>query len=299
VGTDVSRIDPGDVRLKSEQVVLRTDDKIPDLLEASGIKPDVNALALIYDLNPDIDDIRFVTPGTPLVLPRVEGDLYYQMATNKGYRVTLLGDTSVLETVTTHESELKKVVERIANIDASRFSRREDKEALIKTIEKARLSLGLIGSNRYAVSRRVLKQSALEAASLTSSVSRALNSGGSLSHEFIAEAERDSQSLQVKSESLQTGGSAQARVEVQTIKDINGKAEPVPLLRIFYAPELDLKSVGKYRSPSTPTSEALPVGGRFTFWAANTEDGRDRVSDTSTVTVRSKSNDPIKLLVIK
>src|SRR2546423_10885316 len=41
----VARINVSDVRLKSERVVLQTNDKIPDLLEAGGIRPDVNALS--------------------------------------------------------------------------------------------------------------------------------------------------------------------------------------------------------------------------------------------------------------
>jgi hypothetical protein len=298
IRADVGRIDTSDVKLKAESVVLRADDKIVDLLDAAGIKPDADALALIYDLNPDIDDFKYVTSGTRLILPRVEGNLFFQMATAKGYRVTLLRDTTTVRTINTQESELKKVRERIATLETNRFSRPEDKELLLSVIDNATKSLEVIGSKRFPVSDRVLNQSTLEAANLMENISRTISAGTSFSPGLVAAAQADSKSLQAKSESLKTGGSAQARVEVKTIRNVNGKEEPVPLLRIFYAPELDLKTVGKYRTPSTPTSEALPVGGRFTFWAANTEDGSDRLSDTSTITVRA-SNDPVTLIVIK
>jgi hypothetical protein len=299
VRADVTRIDTSAVKLKAERIVLRADDRIVDLLDATGIKPDADALGLVYDLNPDIDDFRYVTPGTPLILPRVEGNLFFQMATSKGYRVALLRDATMVQTINTQESELKKVRDRIATLEARRFSRPEDKDILIRVVENAAESLEVIGSRRFAVSDRVLKQSTLEAAKLMESLSRTMSAGETFSPTLIAAAQNNGESLQAKSESLKTGGSAQARVEVKTIRNVNGKAEPVPLLRIFYAPELDLKNIGKYRTPSTPTSEALAVGGRFTFWAANTEDGSNRISDTATVTVKKTSNDPVTLLVIK
>lgn len=299
VRVDVTRIDTSDVKLRAESVVLRDDDNIVDLLDATGIKPDADALGLVYDLNPDIDDFRYVTPGTRLILPRVEGNLFFQMATARGYRIALLRDTTAVKTINTQESELKKVHDRIATLEAGRFSRPEDKDILLRVVENAAQSLEVIGSKRFAVSERVLNQSTLEAANLMESLSRTMSAGESFSPVLIAAARSSSESLQAKSESLKSGGSAQARVEVKTIRNVNGKDEPVPLLRIFYAPELDLKIVGKYRTPSTPTSEPLAVGGRFTFWAANTEDGSDRVSDTSTITVKKASNDPVTLIVIK
>lgn len=296
---EVGRTDIRNIRLKSERVTLQTTDSIPKLLEASGISPDVNAFALIYDLNPDIDDIRSIPPGTPLILPRVEGDLFLQKATSQGYRISLVRDLAGVLTIISRERELEKIAEKLSGLPDSRFSRAEDKAAVIKALETARLSLRVIGSNRYAVSQRVLKQSALEAERLMTKISKAINSGGPLSFEFRAEIESTGQALQVKSVSLEIGGSAQARIEVQTIRNVNGKAEPVPLLRIFYAPVLNPTDISKYRAPSTPTTEALPVGGSFTFWAANNDDGSGRVSDTSTITVRSKNNDPIQLLVVK
>jgi hypothetical protein len=290
-----TRINPSAIQLKAEFVTFQSNDKISALLEASGIKPDVNALSLVYDLNPTIDNLKSITPNFPILLPRIEGDIYTQMAMTKGYRVSVAPELSAIHLVKVKEAEIKKVSGDIASLDPKRFPHPNDKAAISKILERTQNALRILGSNQFALSQKVLRQSAVEAEGIRAAVAEAIASKEPVGGSLVIAIETNTAALEAKTDDLSAGGSAQIRVEVQTRKKKGGK--PVNDLRVFYAPELDLSAVDKYRDPTTPTTEALPIGGRFTFWAGEGDDSTHPRSDTVTITVHSKNNDPVKLQV--
>lgn len=290
-----TRINPSSIKLKAESVTFRTNDSISELLEASGIEPDVNALSLVYDLNPTIDNLQSVTPNTSILLPRIEGDIYTQMAMTKGYRLSIKRELSAIHLVKSKEVEIKKVFDSVASLDQTRFHDPNDQAAISRILDRAQKALRILGSNRFALSQKVLRQSAVEAEGISAMMVNAIGSEKTIDGSLLEAIETNTVALEARTDDLSSGGSAQIRVEVQTVREKGGA--PVRDLRVFYAPELDLSSFDKYRNPSTPTTEALPIGGRFTFWAGEGDDGINRLSDTVTITVHSKNNDPVKLQV--
>jgi hypothetical protein len=288
-----NRIDPAKINLTTEKLIFQSSDKLSDLLEASGIKPDVDALSIVYDLNPTIDNLKSLRPGTILTLPRLEGDLYTQLAVTQGYRMALVTDTAAFAEVRLRESQLEKLSDELATIDEKRFADPDDKDAISKATTSARNSLKLITSKRFAVSSSVLKQSSAEAEILNNMLTKALNSPGTMNRQARQNIENATAALNARSNDVARGGSGLITVDVKTVKKADGS--DVPRLRVFYAPELDPEDVGDYPNPSTPTSKALPMEATFNFWAAESKNG-PRVSDTVTLTVHSKG-DTVTLLI--
>jgi hypothetical protein len=292
--SEVARIDPSRILLKSDRALLRSGADLSSLLTSRGIISDSNSLSIIYDLNPDIDKLGSIPPATVLVLPKVEGGPEFQAARDGGFLVRLTKDPTWSQTLSAHNLQMPKLHEEVMSIQVTRFDRVQDRNAIAKSIEETQASLGVILDDQYPTSQRVLRQSALEAEALNSIIQRTLQSTGKIRSADLEEAKKISEGLKARSEDIAEGGSGSGRVEVHTLKQSDGT--PVPRLRVFYSPKLDPATVGIYRDPSSPTTEALPVGGEFTFWAGLGNDPTS-VSDKISVSVKRKTNDPVKLLV--
>jgi hypothetical protein len=188
--------------------------------------------------------------------------------------------------------DLSKLLRKIPNFH---FRKREVKTTLIKLVDSARRSLSFLGDDQSSASQKVVTQSAFEAARLDDLI-RAGLSANRVGDKQIQKVATDlSRSIVDRANEVKAGGSALALIEVHTVTK-NGR--PIPGLRVFYRPKLDEmeKYVEKFRSPSTPTSEALAVGATFVLWAGE-GDNPHPVSDHQTVTINSKINYPVKLVI--
>lgn len=60
-------------------------DTVYSLLQSSGIMPDSEALTLVYDLNPGLSDVRTLSAGAAVLLPRITPPSALQEIKQKGY----------------------------------------------------------------------------------------------------------------------------------------------------------------------------------------------------------------------
>jgi hypothetical protein len=284
-----------EVKLVSEQTRVSSAQSLPGLLEANGIKPDVDALSLIYDLNPNIARFDELPPDTLLILPKLTGPDVLRFALNDNGRAVLRSDAAVGQEALVRENgvRVKALSQTIAETDPKRFKRESDRQKVIIALRNASDALNVIGSHRYTVSQRVLEQTNREAKALQTLLNTALNTSNKIAVDSATsqQVQDYTDAINAKSQNVQQAGSGSADVEVHTVKKTDG-AE-VPQKRVFCAPKLDPDAVSKYRDPSSPTTEALPVGSDYTFWAGE-GDNTTSISDKVTIKVQTK-NRPIKL----
>jgi hypothetical protein len=281
------------VAVKAEKVSVTSELGVASSLKEGGIEPDVRALSLIYDLNPEIERLDAIPPGTVLELPRLRGDAQLKTALGQGYTATLAYSSSAVKKVNEQTAELGKLSQEAARLDANEFGGAESKQEIMALMATAQTSLAEIGSEKYPVPQQVLRQSALEAGEFRRLIAQARSSSGAARVQANAEAQKIASALEARSADIKSGGSGGHRVEVHTVKQSDGTE--VLQKRVFYAPKLDPDQVEKYPSPSSPTSKSLPIGAELTFWAGEGDDPKP-ISDKVTIVVQAK-NDPIKLQI--
>jgi len=96
----------GKSELKQVPAVLKPDNNLYVLLEKNGIAPDAEAFALVYDLNPHLNDANKIASSTPVVLPAIAGDADIVQALEAGHLVELTLDPQI-------RAELMKNIESL------------------------------------------------------------------------------------------------------------------------------------------------------------------------------------------
>jgi hypothetical protein len=288
-----SKTDSNLIRLTVEEVPVARSEEVRQLLEARGIRWSGRAASLIYDLNPSLVDIRSVSHGTTLIIPKLTGDSFLESLKAGGPIVTLsTREQQPNRIVSASQKALKDLSSLLSKIPLIHFRKPQVKTTLIRMLDSAQRSLMFLMGDKSQASQRVLLQTSLEALRLEEIVSEGLAANRVGNASIQQEAQSISEAISARSKEIKAGGSALASVEVQTLKK---DGRPIPGLRIFYRPKLDEKHVDKFRSPSTPANEALALGATFILWAGEGDDPKP-ISDHQTIVVR-RNNDPVKLII--
>lgn len=285
-GTLPGTLDAGKLRLETSIVTMPTTGDMQSLLVAQGIQWNPTVLGAIYDLNPSIDNLNLVKPGTPVVLPRANGDSEFQTAMGLGYRLVLMRDVVLSNTITASSSRLQLQAERLATVGVGRFAQASDQPQLRDAVASAR---GLIASTldgELPVPQRVLQQTYLNARAIDQELNQALSQDKIMPEVARAVADIVTSQKAIVTD-LQNGGSGLGRVIAYTISATDGT--PRMLLRVQFAPMLDLDSVDQFDNPTSPAIQALVIGADYSFWAPN--------CDKKVTTRVQKGANPITLLI--
>ena len=111
----------GDFRLTAATIVTRQNANVFDLLTANGIQPDVEALTLVYDLNPSLKKLDPLPESVNLVLPKLSGEALEQILRGE-YRVVLTVDRTIRDEMAKSLSELQELSTRFAALADERFA---------------------------------------------------------------------------------------------------------------------------------------------------------------------------------
>lgn len=288
----VTTVDP-------EPVSLTTSHDISALLTARGIEPTPDAIGLIYDLNPTLDDVRSLLQGAELVLPKVGGNAALADAIAKGYRVQMNSAETSFATLKASTAQLQQLADRVSFVRPERFRSAADQQRFIAAFTAGRSLVEQTLSGKYPLAEKVQRQTALYLAAMKKGAEAAIGtccevfSGpsadaddqqlDSTAVDAVQDATRGQQAIV---NDLSSGGSALGLVEVTTT-GTDGK--PRRLLRVSYAPRLDPTSQTPFHGLTSPVAETLVVGADFTL----TVPGAD-----TPVTLRvNKANQPVAFLV--
>jgi hypothetical protein len=254
---------PG-AQLIRRRVTVARGSTIQDLLLHNGIEPDVEALTLVYELNPQARKLSALTSGDTLLIPAAEGPLNTRPA-------TIIVDGDLKESLSHRVEHLKaSYAQAQTSIAGGSGTIVRELEETIQTLDFIRLSI--LRRNGRPISRETLSQLDREALLLDTTLERV-----SANHVYDATVVKAIKAV-VMDVNIKAGAYTQiaagktpdrwpeCRVIVRTAK----RDGPVQNLRIYYVPEALRNDPGSYRPfdrLSTPTESMLPEAD-YIIWGA-------------------------------
>jgi len=294
VTTRISTIDMQTARIEPEIVTVRRGDWVVSLLADNGIRQDAQALALIYDLNPQVEDIRQIQAGQKLKLPSIEGSASLEFALRKGYRVELLRNLAIVQVANTRADQVQQLESTVIGMRIDRFASPRDKTELTDLLSETRKAMDAIKSPDNIVSQKVLQQASTDVGFILKSVSAVVESGRPISVSDLAQTQESAENLQALGQEVKAGGSGLVRTKINTDSATTG--EPVKQLKVFYVPKADSNQRQECSELSTPLTEAI-ARGDYIFWAMR---GNEKVSEDKERKIRKATRDiPLDIPIIR
>jgi hypothetical protein len=290
----IDSIDRQTARVELEAVTVRRGDYVVSLLANKGVRQDTEALALIYDLNPQIEDIRQIQAGQKLILPSIEGSRSLEHALRTGYRVELLRNLAEAQGVKVKADEFQQLETTVDRLAIDRFDSPGVKTEVTNALSETRKALDAIKSSDHIVSKKVLKQANADAGFILKTLMAMVGSGRILSGLDVDQIKESAENLQAVGQEVTSGGSGLVLTQINTKSVSTG--DPVRELTVFYAPKADRGAKTECSQLSTPLTEAI-ARGHYVFWAMR---GSDKVSDDKERTIRKDTrNIPLDIPVIR
>jgi hypothetical protein len=270
---------------KPTRVILESaslqDRLVVDELRSRGLEPDVDALSLVYEANPQLRDASIPYSGT-LRLPRLQNPkaqgpakIFVESKTKQelaGTAKALAGQVGQLRTVDPPPTWLGEVAEAVHEIARAAVSIESGSVALPRDVLRALLS-------EAQLLRRLLVDNAASQ-NLSTSDAALLHA---LRADLLA---RQSSYTQKMAIGNVPKAFPLAPVRVRTLGKTNGA--DVPRLRIYYVPvALDgVLPPESFDRLSSPAEDSLPEA-NYVFWAADATDmNRTPRTDRKPVSVR-------------
>jgi hypothetical protein len=304
IATTLVRDNGQSVVLVVQKTVIKPGANIKQLLKANGISPDADAFGLLYDLNPKLDKLDSLAPGTELLLPKVQSG-GSAPALPAGYLLALTVDKKLKDELLTKLDALNSVTASAPRLEVARFNDAEDRRIVLATIADLNQSLeviaNVIAGKVRPVSSEMLNQIKAEVEMLQPTLAGLAQSDRKLSDSDREIIKLVADDLQIKRKTfneVRDPGQpptrwAEVQVVVKTLKTDDGSA--VTNLTIYYVPEA-LFGKGDFQRTfnrlSSPTDQTLPEA-NYRIWAARAGDTRP-VTEVKRVEVRKGSgNGPV------
>ena len=297
----------GDFELTTQTVTTAANSSIYDLLTADGIEPDVEAFAVVYDLNPSLKVVDPLASGVSLVLPKAHGGDQLQDKLRHGYLVRLTVDRTLREELERSAADLQDLSARFTGLAPERFSNPPAKQAM--TAEVKALAGWLAYANKAFLQRTgppLRRQSLLgmrdEALALNSILASILSGQQIVSADDQKQVDAIYRDIQIevkKYDNIMAGEPQSNDEERQVIITIHGgDANLIQSLQVYYTWE------ALYREPPKEPLKSYPfdqVGSGvsasltlqdFVVWAAKPGHPFPPFTDHKPVAVRSTEDNP-------
>lgn len=289
-----SRVDLESTHVDLETVTVRPNDQVVSLLAANGVRQDSSALALIYDLNPQLDDLSKIQVGEQINLPTVEGPWLLEKALNRGYRIVLVRNFLAMQTLADRNTEMRDLRATLTTLEDQRFGSAEDKATLLESLNDTSKALDILDDPKMIVSWKVAHQAATEGQLIRDQIKAALASGRPISGASLDAIRGNLENLVALGAEIKSGGSGLVRTTIRTNSAVDG--EPVKQLTVWYAPQGDRNQKRPCSMVSSPSVEAI-ARGDYLFWATR---GGDVVTDEKPRKIRAATkDDPLDLPVVR
>ncbi|MDQ1589756.1 MAG: hypothetical protein QOG71_383 [Pyrinomonadaceae bacterium] len=283
-----------EVRFEAETVVVGYGDSVVKMLAENGIRQDVTALSLVYDLNPGLADIEKIKIGEKLVIPDVEGSAQLERALASGYRVLLVRQLAAEQTLVERKQELDALQSKLSTLTDEHFTRPEDKTEFLSAVQESSASIDALRNPKEGISSKVLLQAAIELQQIKTVLGGAADRGEPLSPDVLGRIKPNLENLRATADEVRAGRSPLVPTVIRTKHAVSG--QPVSQLRVWYAPTGDRKLKHPCSELSPLTNEAI-TRGEYVFWATRDD---DVVSDEVTRFIRiDTQTTPIDLYIKK
>lgn len=264
-----------------EWVSVEPGDTIGKLLVARNVEPDGNALATVYTLNPELERLAPLTPGSKVALPILSD--FADGRPQDPVRLSLVPE--VKRDLLAVSESLNGLVNSLGKVSSTRFGSQEEKEAVIGALNGIRSYLDelnlLVQENRLPLGPELLRESLAETRAVQQSLEatawhdKALDKEG---RELIVGVAED---LSLKARSFDEIRGPDGPMRWRDVKvvvnvfELTGR-RPVSNLRVFYANE-HFKDRPEWARPFPGVGSRVEdrlLEADYVFWAAKVGDSR-------------------------
>jgi len=282
---------------------------VEELLAARHIVPDVEAIDIVYRLNPSVNSLADLDNVSTMRLPRIatEGPTLSKLLA-ADHAATLTVDRELKQQFVARVDDLGRVVDRYAHSEKAQPSERASRDAVAADVALIQDRLSKIAGRvrrRHGrpMTPEVITQLTGDAQIASTILADAVNSGSPINDDRRDKLLKIAGDVQVKSGTFSetAAGEAPARwpevdVSVRTFK---GAAE-TSSLKVYYVPEAlqsDQTFFRRFDRLTSPTIQSLPEAD-YCFWAvAGTS--TSRVTDIQCSEVRTNRRAEIHLVIFE
>lgn len=268
---------------------------IEELLRDQRIRPNGDALAVVYLLNPGLTGVDPLPRGTTLTLPSVPAAEAVRMP--PGSLVALNLAPKIKREILASDFSLGPIVERVNLLPAARFAGPDEKEEVVGALDEIRgfldlLNTGITGG-KLPLHPEVLRQSLVEARVVKAILEAFVKSGKPLAdtdRETIVQISEDMNLKAASFDEMRRGGDRPRRWrDARVVVRVKGKEDGAPMsgLRVFYVPRALAGRREEVREVAAPDSTVvlqLPEAS-YLVWAGTAAD-RKPLSPQARVDVR-------------
>lgn len=278
----------------AEQVTVQKGDTLGSLLRAHRIDPDGNALAAVFVLNPELESVASLRPGTRLSLP----------VAPPGPPVHLSLATEIKEDLIAAAESLNDLAEKLSTLPTTRLGTPDQREDVIGALDEIRGYLDelnrLAQENRVPLDPELLRQSLVEARLTEATLGTPIRAGKGLTEADRRTIRGISDDLNLKAvnfdEIRKSRGMARWR-DVRVVVHLSRASDraPVSNLRVYYANQhfKDQPEARPFPGMSGQVEGRL-LEGDYVLWAA--EVGKTLpVTEKVAVKIRKQGQEPVEI----
>jgi hypothetical protein len=250
---------------------------INELLRKNNISPDVEALGVVYALNPGIKKLNQANI-TELRIPKVQGGQSLQQLFNQGALVFLTVDKELKKQFSEEVKKLNNLTQKVKGLEDQKFSDTNTRTSILNTLNS--VSSALKGINTRIIQRtgrfvptEVIKQLNAQTQLLNININAAISSEKKIGKEELEQINNVEEDVKIKVKTFTIVASGEpperypeVTVSVKTLK----QGKEIPSLRIYYVPKAlrnKPQEAGAFGELSSPSNQKLPEA-NYCFWGA-------------------------------
>jgi phage tail protein X len=273
---------------------------IEELLRSQRIRPNGDALAVVYLLNPGLASVDPLPSGATLTLPSVPAAEAARLP--PGSLVALSLAPKIKREILASDFSLGPIVERVNLLPAARFAGPDEKEEVVGALDEIRgfldlLNTGITGG-KLPLPPEVLRQSLVEARLVKAILEAFVKSGkplGDADRETIVQISEDMNLKAASFDEMRRGGDRPRRWrDARVVIRVKGKEDGAPVsgLRVYYVPRAlagRREEVREVPAPDSTVALQLPEAS-YLVWAGTAAD-RKPLSPQARVDVRRQEGE--------
>jgi hypothetical protein len=275
--------EPGQIRLITKRITIRSGDTIEGLLTAASILPDAESFGAVYTLNPALDP-KSLTPGREVALPAAEGGTVLSTALRDGYLVALTLDVPGKRDLLEQIGALQKISPHVASLEGARFPSASDQQRSIDNLNSTTTFLGsvrtVIQEQTRPLDPDLLWQLRMETRHLVTMLGPIAQGQRSVTEENIRSLHAIAENMRLRADRFSRvrgpGDPPERYPRVRVmVRTVGADQKIMPGMRVYYAPEA-LYGVANAAKPFrelSPAGEYL-VEANYRIWATVGTDPR-------------------------
>lgn len=262
--------------LEVDEVTVQAGTRIGELLRSRSIKPNGDALSVVYLLNPGVRDVGELAAGTSLMVPALAGD-----RTAPGELVQLSLEPQAKRRLKSMSPQIAGLAAELRGLPGEGVGAPGERDAVLAALDQVMSYLGKVNvvleEGAAPFSPELLDQSIDGAEIVRSILDRAVQAGGRLGaseQQAVIDVARD-MSLKARNFNVLLRSRPPStrwrdvRVVVAVVQP--PRQAPVPGLRVFYAPQALVDEPSAVRSfpELSPQVAKRLIEADYVFWAAS------------------------------